>query len=766
MKNRCMSKKLLSVVLIVTLVSSNMVYATELIKKDETVYVTLSQKGEVKERIVSDWLHSDEKNVEVQDKSILKDIKNVKGEEKPNGIGENLTWKLEGNDIYYRGTTDKKLPIDVNVKYTLNGKEIKPENLAGKSGELKMKIDYVNNDSHMVNIKGKMRKIYTPFSTVTVLDLPVDNFKNVKINSGKMINDGNNQIVTFICLPGMKESLDLKDNILDLKESLEITAQVKNFEMGPIMITGTPELPDMSEFKSASTLDDLIKGINDIKDASTKLADGTGKLVVGQKALADNMTLFNGGVSKLGIGALGLNNGVAKLGDGVNAAQSGAMQVAGGLKAFQVGTTKFGSGAQQFGVGALDFATNSKGFANGAVKVADGTDKLIIGSKALSDGANKLAEGTNTVSTKMESLSTGLDTMVESTTSLQQGQKKVIDGTEQSLKGIDKLKRGKQLEMKSTEALIVRIEKLQGLVSLLGKIPGTGEIADNFNSELENEKAGLVALKDGGNELLQGLNELEQGIVKIKAGSEQVNTGMSQLQEGQKSAASGSKELAKSTKQISDKSSELAKGAVGLAQGGEKLGPAAESLRTGSDGLTGGADKLNVAAKDLSMGTKTMAESTQKLVGGSQSVVDGLAKLNSEGVKPLMEGTTKLNSAAKELSVGSVKLKDGADKLVDGSKELDENMIKFDKEGIQKISSKVDSKMGDLQDVIDVKDELVEVSNNYGTFSGIGDEMDGKVKFVMKTDEIRVKTTKVKDEKETVKEEKIGLFGWIKNLFS
>ena len=147
-------------------------------------------------------------------------------------------------------------------------------------------------------------------------------------------------------------------------------------------------------------------------------------------------------------------------------------------------------------------------------------------------------------------------------------------------------------------------------------------------------------------------------------------------------------------------------------------------------------------------------------------MADGLTKLNNEGVKPLTQGANKLNSVVGELSVGAGKLKEGADKLASGSKELDENMKKFDKEGIQKISSKIDSKMGSLQDIIDVKDELVKISNNYGTFSGVGDNMDGKVKFVMKTDEIKVKIAEVKEEKEIVKEEKKGFFGWIKNLFS
>ncbi len=768
MKNKCMSKKLLSIVLIGALVVPNMTYATELIQKDETVYATLNHQGEVKEEIVSDWLHSNEKNIEIHDKSILKDIKNVKGEEKPNGTGESLTWKLSGNDVYYKGTTDKKLPIDVNVKYLLDGKEIKPEDLAGKSGEVKIKIDYKNNESHMINIKGKNRKIYTPFSTVTVLDLPIDNFKNVKISGGKMINDGNNQIVTFISLPGMKESLDLEKTTLDLKENLEITAQVENFEMGPIMITGTPELPDMEEFKSASSLQDLTKGINDIQDASTKLAEGTGKLDLGQKALADNMTLFNGGVTKLGVGVSGLNTGVTKIGDGTNKAQSGAQKVAGGLKAFEAGTTKLGSGAQRFGSGTVEFAANSKAFADGAGKLAYGTDKLVTGSKGLSDGANKLAEGTNTVSTKMESLSEGLDTMVNSTGSLQQGQKQVTDGTEQSLKGIDKLKKGKESEIKATDSLISGIEKLQGLIGILGEIPGTSEIAGNLNGGLENEKGGLVALKDGGNELLQGLNELEEGIEKIKTGSQQVDTGMGQLQEGQKNAASGSKELAKATKQISDKTGELANGAGGLAQGTEQLGSAAGKLKTGSQGLTGGANKLSTAAEDLSAGTKVMGESTNKLVVGSQDVADGLTKLNNEGIKPLTQGSSKLNSSVGELSKGSGKLKEGADKLANGNKELDKNMKKFDKEGIQKISGEIDSKMGDVRDVIDVKDELVKISNNYGTFSGVGDKMDGKVKFVMKTDGIKVKTVATKEDKKVVeiKEEKKGFLTWVKNIFS
>ncbi len=140
MNYKCMSKKVASLVIIGTILSSNAVYAADTIKKDESVYVTLNQNGVIKEKIVSDWLHSENAGISIKDKSELTGIKNIKGNEKPEISGDKVTWKSDKKDIFYQGKTDKKLPIETDIVYKLDGKEIKPQELAGKSGKVTINI--------------------------------------------------------------------------------------------------------------------------------------------------------------------------------------------------------------------------------------------------------------------------------------------------------------------------------------------------------------------------------------------------------------------------------------------------------------------------------------------------------------------------------------------------------------------------------------------------------------------------------------------------
>ena len=242
-------------------------------KKDETVYVNLSADGSLKNTTVSDWLHSDSNAVRIADRSNLKNIQNVKSEEQPAQTGDDLTWTLNGGgtngtDIYYDGTTSAAPPLKVSVAYTLNGKSVTPEQIAGKSGRVGIQINLKNTDSHSVNVGGKSVEMYTPMTAVVAATLPADTFRNVSVSKGKVISDGNNQFVTFLCMPGLSESLDLKNcgvdgfNTLDLPEGLTITADATNFTLGPIAIAATPELPSEDDLKSGGGVDDLKKDLD------------------------------------------------------------------------------------------------------------------------------------------------------------------------------------------------------------------------------------------------------------------------------------------------------------------------------------------------------------------------------------------------------------------------------------------------------------------------------------------------------------------------
>ncbi len=263
--------------------------------KVETVYVTATANGAVNDVIVSEWLKNATASTELKDSTQLKDIVNVKGSETftDNGDGT-LTWDADGSDIYYQGTTDKELPVTMKITYTLDGKEISPEELAGKSGRVTMRFDYENNAKQTIDVKGKEIEVYTPFAVVSGMMLDSDKFENVEITNGKVISDGGNYVVMGVAVPGLKESLDISDEKWDeledgdeikekLSNSFEISADTNDFELGMTITMASSDI--LSDF-GMSDLTDSDK-ISNLKDDMSELNDGSTKLVDGAKELKD-----------------------------------------------------------------------------------------------------------------------------------------------------------------------------------------------------------------------------------------------------------------------------------------------------------------------------------------------------------------------------------------------------------------------------------------------------------------------------------------------
>jgi hypothetical protein len=248
-------------------------------QKDETVYSTLDANGRLKSTTVSDWLHSDGAAAEFLDKSDLTGIKNVKSNENPVRDGSSLVWQLNpsstgktGSNIYYEGTTDKKLPLTVSVAYYLDGKEISPAKLAGKSGSVEIKVNIKNNERQTVKVSGKDTAMYTPMTAVVMTTLPADTFKNVKLSNGKLISDGKNQFVTFVTMPGLNDSLNLTGygNILELSdmdfpEELDIKADVTNFSLDTIAVAAVPEIIGSDKLKDSADINEMRTNLNKLK---------------------------------------------------------------------------------------------------------------------------------------------------------------------------------------------------------------------------------------------------------------------------------------------------------------------------------------------------------------------------------------------------------------------------------------------------------------------------------------------------------------------
>ncbi|SHH49812.1 hypothetical protein [Clostridium grantii] len=706
MKSGCMSKKVASLVLVATILAPNVVYADELIQKDETVFVVLKKNGEVKSQIISDWIHSDKSNVEISDKSILTNIKNVKGNEEPVKQAEKLVWKSDKNDIYYQGTTDKELPIQTNITYSLDGKEISGEEIIGKSGEVKIKIELVNLDKHQVDINGETKEMYTPFTTATVVNLPQDKFTNIKLDGGQMLSDGNNQVISFVAFPGLKQSLSL-DGIIDdldldisLQDSMEISAHVDNFEMGPIYITAAPNLIESEEFKKATTLDELRDGINEITDASSKLAEGALKLADGGNTFYTKMGEFNEGINSLA-------SSVTPLAEGINSLAAGAESADAGASDLVTGTKQLSDGVNQFGVGAVAFASGSNDFSTNATKISEGAIQLTDSYEKLADGA--IAAGTGT-----KSISDGLSQLSE-------GTKKAYEGS-----------------AKLSETSKALSNNIQGISAELKGIPTEGLSEDQINklndciAKIQATEAISKGIWDGNADLSGNLKAISDSTGTLSAGAVQVNAGINQL-----------------------------------AEGGKAVKPYADTLNEGSKQLQAGAIKLNDASVELKTASEQIVSGSKALIDGSIALSTGLNKLVKEGTTPLKLKLPELVSGVAQIKDGSNQLYDASEELANGSKELSDNMTKFNEEGIKEIDEKASPKLDDIQEVIDRKDKLVEISDDYGTFAGLSSDMDGKVKFVMKTEDLKaVKEVVQLKVESTEKDEENGFFSWIKNIFN
>ena len=373
--------------------------------KEETVYVNADAAGNTDEITVSNWLkNSGDVSGKLTDKSTLNDIKNVKGDEKYTADGDKITWNTDGKDIYYQGTTDKELPVSVKLTYYLDGKEIQPNKLKGKSGHLKIKVNYENKSKKNVEVNGKTENMYTAFVMMTGMILPNDNFTNVTIDNGKVISDGNRSIVVGFGMPGIKESLNLEDinhpDDLTIPESLEVEADVTDFEMSSTFTVGLSDLTKDLDLDNIADMDSLQNALDKLDDAALELVSGSNTLSDGTKTLADGVDSYTEGADTLNdaiqkyLSKDGeLSGSVTEYVNGVNKIEKGDNDYAKGTTTLANGVTSYVGGEKKLAKGAKQLTTLS----DGLTKIQGAIDKM----KASTDGKGEAKEDLTVASAQL-----------------------------------------------------------------------------------------------------------------------------------------------------------------------------------------------------------------------------------------------------------------------------------------------------------------------------------------------------------------------------
>lgn len=257
--------------------------------KDETVYSNLDGNGNVYQTTVSNHLKNTEGENILKDLSDLMNIENVNGEQKLEKNGNTLIWEANGEDIYYQGTTEKELPIECKVIYSLNGEEISKEDIKGKTGKIKITLEFTNKESRKVYINGKQKTMYVPFTVACGTVINNEKAKNIEVVNGKAIDNGNKTMVFGIALPGIQESLGISKNKVEIPTTVSIEMEAREFELGEIYIFATPKVIEDEDLSFFDELDKMYGKIDELQDSSRSIKEGADALAEGMNTLKTGM---------------------------------------------------------------------------------------------------------------------------------------------------------------------------------------------------------------------------------------------------------------------------------------------------------------------------------------------------------------------------------------------------------------------------------------------------------------------------------------------
>lgn len=509
--------------------------------KSETVYAVMNGDGSIKSTTVSEHLYSASGLANVTDKTTLTDIQNTESDAEFTQNGEELVWNTNDTDVYYKGNTDKALPIDVKVTYALDGQEAALEDIIGKSGHLTVTVNLKNNETDTVNVNGKDRTIVTPLITAVGVILGGD-ASNVTAEHGMIESAAKSSVAAFVTLPGVKDSLsgllpDEVDSIEDyLQDTVTVEADVEDFTCPQVMVacaTSTAALGTSNVF-DLSSINDLTDGINQLNDAMSQLMDGASQLVDGTSQLA-------GGVLALLDGANTLNNGAAALDDGLG-------QLTNGLDTLSANNAALNAGAQQVADGVL--ASANKTLKEGGLIDEDMTwsnyeavidNILTMNEKTLAAGRRKIVRTVweQAPSFKDSQLDLALYLSATKTNHDLEAALKLMQNYDPSmLCGLVQLLTSEDAKNTAKAELKYQVENSQDMADVralktsLSQIQFFVSSVNQYTAGVQTAADGAHSAKDGSAQLAAGTKTLYDGVNTLNTGAGQLNDGAGRLNDG------------------------------------------------------------------------------------------------------------------------------------------------------------------------------------------------------------------------------------------
>ena len=753
------------------------------IGKEETVYVIADNTGKEQKIIVSDHLINNDDKDMLEDASTLKDIENVKGDETFTQSGNKVTWQADGNDIFYQGTSESELPVTQKLTYYLDGKEVTPEELAGKSGEVTIRFDYTNNQKVTAKIDGKDEDIYVPFMAVSGMILG-DEFSDIEVENGKVISDGSNNVVVGYALPGLKESLNVKDDDFDgdvtIPDYVEVKAKVENFKLDTTMTV----VMNATNFISADSDNDTSKldeVFDTLTDAMDQLTDGSAELADGVDTLKSKMGDFKDGVGTLQSGVHAYTDGAGKIASGITQLSDSIPTLSNG-----VGTLNSSAATIADGVELLDntlktsFTDQEKAaMQTQASSAVDAQAEAIKNRASAAVDAQAEAiknQASSTVDAQAEAIRSQASAVVDAQAEAIKTQAEaVVDGQAEAIKNQAAQQAGAKfdngqyeaIKNQATQEITTKMDGLKGsltssadvqnlingaaLASVAAQYPGENiaDIPSNHPDKYAEAQQTVAAQLDitittqlGGaaDSLATGVADTAKQVAQATAGEAAVTGAKTAAGDaavlGAKAAAGdaavlGAKAAAGDAAVLGAKA---AAGDAAVLGAKEAAGTAAVSAAEQTKStMAASIEQQSSGGYSLVTGARALANGTQSLADAVPALTSGVAQLKN-GSAELVSNNQKLNDGVNALSDGTDAVIDGVDQLSDGAHQLADGIVTFNEEGIEKI---LNSYHGDIEPLMDRIQAVLDAGEDYQTYTDIADGVNGSIKFIYKTDAVK-----------------------------
>ena len=648
---------------------------TEEKDKTETVYVKSDAKGNPREITVQTKLKNTSDGDTMEDYTNLTDIKNKEGDEAftQNADGT-IEWENHGEDITYEGTGSEELPVDVNISYELDGQPIEPEELAGKSGSLKIRIDYKNKTTQTIKIEGKEEQVSVPFAVISTMLLSEDHASNIKVENGKVMDiDGQKLVVGYAC-PGLTKSLKLTTyeptEDIDIPEYVEVMADVTDFSLDfTATIISSGLLEDM-DLKDLDDVDEMSDNMKKLEEATDKLSDGAGTLEDGMKTYQTYLDQYLSGVTALDQGAGALESGLQVMNEKKGDLQAGATLLKESLTTLHDTLTAIQL-PQGSSVDLSGMETAAKQLETDETKLNEVLTEMGTGLAEMQELA-KAAGYQATVETQLETAKTALDAI--DWTKLDQAVR--ADSQTKADAAIDSAMK-KVLENYGLSAEQIQV--------------AAGEVKTEVNGALDQ-----ISVSDEAKAQIKKAKEALEAIPTITIPEVSLDTG-------------------KLTETLNDMQKQM-------------------KILAGYSTTLGTVSQTAAAAlQELQTGLTALQTGTAQLQEGSGQLEAGVAAFG-EGIQQLYQGSTALHQGSGQLSSAGTALISGLDTMISGMDSLHQGLIKFDEDGIRELSDLTGKDLTNLANRIRA---LKKADGKYDNYGGIREGETGSVRFIIETDEIK-----------------------------